>query len=129
MIRGTRVPVRGLAKQIDAGESLEVLRQGYDEDAFEFAVQWAKANPRRGRPSTRQALVGGGRARGPARRSSGDGVSDRWRVKLWADACATPTLEGVAHARGYEATSDRRRGLRTALDRSSTRRSSPRTRC
>jgi hypothetical protein len=32
-----------------------VLRREYDyidEDAFEFAVQWAKANPRRGRPST-----------------------------------------------------------------------------
>jgi predicted nuclease of predicted toxin-antitoxin system len=37
-------------------------------------------------------------------------------VKLWADACVTPTLEGVAHARGYEATSNRRRGLLAALD-------------
>jgi uncharacterized protein (DUF433 family) len=54
VIRGTRVPVRGLAKQIEAGESVEVLRREYDymdDDAFEFAVQWAKANPRRGRPS------------------------------------------------------------------------------
>lgn len=56
-MRGTRIPVRGLAKQIEAGESLDVLRQEYDyidEDAFEFAVQWAKANPRRGRPSKRR---------------------------------------------------------------------------
>jgi uncharacterized protein (DUF433 family) len=55
VIRGTRVPVRGLAKQNEAGESLEVLRREYDyidEDVFGFAVQWAKANPRRGRPST-----------------------------------------------------------------------------
>jgi predicted nuclease of predicted toxin-antitoxin system len=37
-------------------------------------------------------------------------------VKLWADACVTPTLEGVAHARGYEGTSNRQRGLLTALD-------------
>ena len=37
-------------------------------------------------------------------------------MKLWADACVTPTLENVAHARGYEATSNRQRGLLTALD-------------
>lgn len=37
-------------------------------------------------------------------------------MKLWADACVTPTLEEVAHARGYEATSNRRRGLLKALD-------------
>jgi predicted nuclease of predicted toxin-antitoxin system len=37
-------------------------------------------------------------------------------VKLWADACVTPTLEGVAHARGYEGTSNRQRGLLAALD-------------
>jgi uncharacterized protein (DUF433 family) len=57
VIRGTRIPIRGLAKQIEAGESLDVLRQEYDhldEDAFEFAVQWAKANPRRGRPTKRR---------------------------------------------------------------------------
>jgi uncharacterized protein (DUF433 family) len=57
VIRGTRIPIRGLAKQIEAGESLDVLRREYDyidEDAFEFAVQWAKANPRRGRPSKRR---------------------------------------------------------------------------
>lgn len=58
VIRGTRIPIRGLAKQIEAGESLDVLRQEFDyidEDAFEFAVQWVKANPRRGRPSRPQA--------------------------------------------------------------------------
>lgn len=37
-------------------------------------------------------------------------------MKLWADACVTPTLDGVAHARGYEGTSNRQRGLLTALD-------------
>lgn len=37
-------------------------------------------------------------------------------MKLWADACVTPTLEDVAHARGYEGTSNRRRGLLRALD-------------
>lgn len=55
VIRGTRVPIRGLAKQIEAGESMDVLREEYDYidvDAFEFAVLWAKANPRRGRPSS-----------------------------------------------------------------------------
>jgi uncharacterized protein (DUF433 family) len=57
VIRGTRIPIRSLAKQIEAGESLDVLRQEYDyldPDAVEFAVQWARANPRRGRPSKRQ---------------------------------------------------------------------------
>ncbi|UGS35345.1 DUF433 domain-containing protein [Capillimicrobium parvum] len=61
VIRGTRVPIRGLARQIEAGEGLAVLREQYegmDEDAFEFAVQWARANPRRGRP-TREAASNG----------------------------------------------------------------------
>lgn len=54
VIRGTRIPIRGLAKQVEAGETIEVLRQEYDyidPDAFDFAVLWASANPRRGRPS------------------------------------------------------------------------------
>jgi uncharacterized protein (DUF433 family) len=53
VIRGTRIAIRGLAKQIEAGETAEVLREEYDyidPDAFEFAVLWASANPRRGRP-------------------------------------------------------------------------------
>jgi uncharacterized protein (DUF433 family) len=54
VIRGTRVPIRGLAKQIEAGETMDVLREEYeyiDPAAFEFAVMWANANPRRGRPA------------------------------------------------------------------------------
>jgi len=54
VIRDTRVPIRGLAKQIEAGETLDVLREVYDyidPDAFEFAAIWARANPRRGRPA------------------------------------------------------------------------------
>jgi uncharacterized protein (DUF433 family) len=54
VIRGTRVPIRGLAKQIHAGETMDVLREEYDyvdPAAFEFAVMWANANPRRGRPT------------------------------------------------------------------------------
>lgn len=37
-------------------------------------------------------------------------------MKLWADACVTPTLEGVAHARGYKGTSNRQRRVLTDLD-------------
>lgn len=37
-------------------------------------------------------------------------------MKLWVDACLTPQLEGVAHARGYEATSNRARGMLAWLD-------------
>lgn len=58
VLRGTRIPIRGLAKQIEAGETTEVLLQEYDyvdPDAFEFAVLWASANPRRGRPSRTEA--------------------------------------------------------------------------
>lgn len=54
VIRGTRVPIRGLAKQIEQGERREVLEAEYDyidSEAFEFAVRWARANPRRGRPA------------------------------------------------------------------------------
>jgi uncharacterized protein (DUF433 family) len=57
VIRGTRVPIRGLAKQVEGGETLEVLREDYPnipDEAFEFAVQWAEANPRRGRPANRR---------------------------------------------------------------------------
>lgn len=53
VIRGSRVPVRGLARQIEAGESAEVLREDYPhlpEAAFEIAPVWARANPRTGRP-------------------------------------------------------------------------------
>ena len=54
VIRGTRVPIRGLAKQVEAGETIEVLREDYPnipDEAFNFAVGWAQANPRRGRPA------------------------------------------------------------------------------
>ena len=54
VIRGTRVPIRGLAKQVEAGETIEVLREDYPnipDEAFDFAVLWARANPRRGRPA------------------------------------------------------------------------------
>jgi predicted nuclease of predicted toxin-antitoxin system len=37
-------------------------------------------------------------------------------LRFWADACLTPRLEDVAHARGYEATSNRTRGMLTASD-------------
>lgn len=53
VIKGTRVPIRGLARQIELGETPEVMRQEYpflSEDAFELAPLWASANPRQGRP-------------------------------------------------------------------------------
>lgn len=54
VIRGTRISIRGLAKQVEAGEDADVLRDEYDyldPEAFDFAVVWARANPRRGRPA------------------------------------------------------------------------------
>lgn len=37
-------------------------------------------------------------------------------MKLWADACVTPTLQDVAHDRGYEGTSNRQRDKLNTLD-------------
>jgi uncharacterized protein (DUF433 family) len=54
VITGTRMPVRGLARLIELGETLEVLREDYPflpEESFELAPLWAAANPRQGRPS------------------------------------------------------------------------------
>lgn len=54
IVRGTRIPIRGLAKQIEAGETPDDLSEDYPhvpKEAFEFAVLWARANPRRGRPA------------------------------------------------------------------------------
>lgn len=53
VISGSRVPIRGLAMQIELGETLEVLREDFwflPEGAFELAPLWARANPRHGRP-------------------------------------------------------------------------------
>jgi uncharacterized protein (DUF433 family) len=53
VIKGTRVPVRGLARQIEGGETRAVLREEFSympEEAFELAPLWARANPRQGRP-------------------------------------------------------------------------------
>lgn len=53
VIAGTRVPIRGLARQIELGETIEALHEDYPflpEEAFELAPLWASANPRRGRP-------------------------------------------------------------------------------
>jgi uncharacterized protein (DUF433 family) len=54
VIRGTRVPVRTLAKLIEGGESKEALEEDYPhipEEAYEVAVLWARGNPQRGRPT------------------------------------------------------------------------------
>jgi len=54
VIAGTRVPVRTIASLIEMGETPRVLREDYPhipEEAYSFAVQWAHANPRRGRPT------------------------------------------------------------------------------
>lgn len=54
VIKGTRVPVRTIASLIEMGETREILREDYPqvpEEAYEVAVLWAHANPRRGRPA------------------------------------------------------------------------------
>lgn len=53
VISGTRVPVRTLAGLIEMGETPQTLREDYPhipQEAYETAVLWSHANPRRGRP-------------------------------------------------------------------------------
>jgi len=53
VIRGSRVSVHTLAERVAGGESREVLDEDLPHippDAREVAVQYARANPRRGRP-------------------------------------------------------------------------------
>jgi uncharacterized protein (DUF433 family) len=53
VIRGSRVSVHTLAERIAQGESAEVLGEDFPHipaEAREVAVQFARANPRRGRP-------------------------------------------------------------------------------
>lgn len=66
VIRGTRVPVRALAKLVEGGESREVLREDYPHippEAYELAVLWSKGNPRRGRPAARTLARGASTSR------------------------------------------------------------------
>jgi uncharacterized protein (DUF433 family) len=67
VIKDSRVTIRGLARQIEGGETLEVLREDFNfisEEAFELAPLWARGNPRQGRPSRPGATA----ERTPARR-------------------------------------------------------------
>lgn len=53
VITGTRLPVRGLARQIELGETRDVLLEDFPflpDAALELAPLWARANPRQGRP-------------------------------------------------------------------------------
>lgn len=71
VIRGTRVPVRTLARLVEGGESPEALAEDYPhipEEAYDVAVLWARGNPRRGRPS---ATASRRRARQPHRATVG----------------------------------------------------------
>lgn len=54
VISGTRIPVRAVAVRIKGGESIGDLREDYPEvtqSAFEAALTYAQAHPRRGRPA------------------------------------------------------------------------------
>ena len=57
-IRGTRVPVRTLARLIEGGESRVALKEDYPhipEEAYEVAALWDRGNPQRGRPVRKTA--------------------------------------------------------------------------
>lgn len=54
VIRGTRVGVRAVAQRIDSGDTIATLTEDYPHipaEAFQTAYTYAKAHPRRGRPS------------------------------------------------------------------------------
>lgn len=53
VIRGTRIPVHSIAERVEQGDSIDVLREDYPKvtkKAFETALLYASAHPRRGRP-------------------------------------------------------------------------------
>jgi uncharacterized protein (DUF433 family) len=54
VIAGTRIPVRAVAVRVHGGESIEDLCEDYPavpQEAFEAALTYAQAHPRRGRPA------------------------------------------------------------------------------
>jgi uncharacterized protein (DUF433 family) len=54
VISGTRIPVRAVAVRVEGGESIGDLCEDYPEvpqNAFEAALTYAQAHPRRGRPA------------------------------------------------------------------------------
>jgi uncharacterized protein (DUF433 family) len=54
VISGTRIPVRAVAERVKGGESIDDLIEDYPRvprKAFEAALLYAQAHPRRGRPS------------------------------------------------------------------------------
>lgn len=54
VIRGTRIGVRGIAQRMDEGDTIEILTEDYPHvpaEAFQTAYTYAKAHPRRGRPT------------------------------------------------------------------------------
>jgi uncharacterized protein (DUF433 family) len=56
VIRGTRLGVYAVASRVSAGDTIEDLVEDYPNvprEAFETALLYARAHPRRGRPSRR----------------------------------------------------------------------------
>jgi len=54
VIRGTRIGVRGIAQRMDEGDTIATLTEDYPHiptEAFQTAYTYAKAHPRRGRPT------------------------------------------------------------------------------
>ena len=56
VITGTRIGVYGLAERVADGDTLAALREDYPSlqlEAFETALEFARLNPRRGRPASK----------------------------------------------------------------------------
>jgi uncharacterized protein (DUF433 family) len=54
VIRGTRIGVRAIAQRIDSGDTIATLTEDYPQipaEAFQTALTYARAHPRRGRPA------------------------------------------------------------------------------
>jgi uncharacterized protein (DUF433 family) len=54
VIHGTRIGVRAVAQRIDSGDTIATLTEDYPPipaEAFQTALTYAKAHPRRGRPT------------------------------------------------------------------------------
>ncbi len=54
VIRGTRIGVRAIAQRLDSGDTIATLTEDYPQvpaEAFQTALTYARAHPRRGRPA------------------------------------------------------------------------------
>jgi uncharacterized protein (DUF433 family) len=97
VITGTRVPIRTIANLVEMGETHEVMREDYPhipEEAYAVAAQWARANPRRGRPARPWNMAATGPTRNPAPRGAREVLDRRVPVPGARRPSTLPRIRG-----------------------------------